>query len=194
MARPPPPTPQQLILRPPWANPTSFCFRRQGCHPAKSSNGDSQLSMCILQHQFLINLANFLYHCKQRSSWCFKSCYSLSWYVWRKARRLSLLLYLPANSILPESDCLFLFMFRQTAEMVLREKINKKDYILLPWWSIESVPEISLPPCIILGTASTPLLRMSFFNTPTRSRSHNIILGTVSTPLKELAFLAPQLG
>jgi hypothetical protein len=34
-------------------------------------------------------------------------------------------------SSLPECDCLFLFMFRQTAEMVLREKINKKDYFLL---------------------------------------------------------------
>ncbi len=67
-------------------------------------------------------------------------------------RRLSLLshLYLPANSSSPECDCLFLFMFRQTAEMILQEKIYKKDYFLLRWWSIESVPEISLPPCISL--------------------------------------------
>jgi hypothetical protein len=63
-------------------------------------------------------------------------------------QRLSLLLYLPANSSLTECDCSFLFMFHQTAEKVLLEKINKKDYFLLRWWSIESVPEISLPPCI----------------------------------------------
>jgi hypothetical protein len=44
----------------------------------------------------------------------------------RKAQRLSLLLYLPANSSLPECDCSFLFMFHQTAEMVLREKLTKK--------------------------------------------------------------------
>jgi hypothetical protein len=50
------------------------------------------------------------------------------WYVQRKAQRLSLLLYLPANSSLPECDCSFLYMFHQTAEMVLREKINKKEY------------------------------------------------------------------
>jgi hypothetical protein len=60
-----------------------------------------------------------------------KSSYSLSWYVRRKAQRLSLLLYLPANSSLPECDYLFLFMFLQTAEQVLRGKINKKDYFLL---------------------------------------------------------------
>ncbi len=77
-----------------------------------------------------------------------KSSYSLSWYVRRKARRLSLVLHLPVNSSLLEWDCSFLFMFRQIAEMVLREKIYKKDYFLLRWWSIKSVPEISLPPCI----------------------------------------------
>jgi hypothetical protein len=32
---------------------------------------------------------------------------------------------------LPECVCSFLFMFHQTAEMVLREKINKKDYFLM---------------------------------------------------------------
>jgi hypothetical protein len=51
MARPPPPTPPHFIIRPPRASPASFCFRRQGCHPSKRSNGDSQLSKCILQHQ-----------------------------------------------------------------------------------------------------------------------------------------------
>jgi hypothetical protein len=60
-----------------------------------------------------------------------KSSYSLSWYIRRKARRLSLLTYLPANSSLPQCDCLFLFMFQQTAEMIFGEKINKKDYFLL---------------------------------------------------------------
>jgi hypothetical protein len=34
----------------------------------------------------------------------------------------------PANSSLPECDCLFLFMFLQTAEQVLRGKINKNDF------------------------------------------------------------------
>jgi len=58
--RPPPPTPPDFIIRPPRASPASFCFRRQGCHPSKRSNGDSQLSKCILQHQFLMNLANFI--------------------------------------------------------------------------------------------------------------------------------------
>ncbi len=70
-----------------------------------------------------------------------------------KPRDYTLLLYLPANSSLPECDCSFLFMFHQTAEMVLREKINKKDYFLLRLWSIESVPDLSLPPCT-LGTGS----------------------------------------
>ncbi len=41
-------------------------------------------------------------------------------------------------------------MFLQTAEMGLREKINKKDYFLMRLWSIESVPDLSLPPCMFL--------------------------------------------
>ncbi len=40
-ARPPPPAPLQLTVRPPWASPGSSCFRRQGCHPAERSNGIS---------------------------------------------------------------------------------------------------------------------------------------------------------
>jgi hypothetical protein len=149
MARPPPPTPPHFIIRPPRASPASFCFRRQGCHPSKRFNGDSQLSKCILQHQFSHEFSNL--YCTIVNSALVdvsKSSYSLSWYVRRKAQRLSLLLNLPANSSLPECDCSFLFMFHQTVEMVLRVKINKKDYFLLQLWSFESVPEISLPPCI----------------------------------------------
>ncbi len=36
----------------------SSCFRRQGCHQAKRSNDDFQLSKCILRHQFLTNSSN----------------------------------------------------------------------------------------------------------------------------------------
>ena len=71
-AKPPPPTPPQLTVRPQRASPVSSCFRRQGCHPAKRSNGDFQLSKCILRHQFLINSSNIFYHCKQCSCWCFQ--------------------------------------------------------------------------------------------------------------------------
>ncbi len=59
------------------------------------------------------------------------------------------LLWLPVDSTLPECDCLFLFMFQQTAETVFRKKIYKKYYVLMSRWSIESVPEISLPPCTV---------------------------------------------
>jgi hypothetical protein len=58
--RPPPPTPPDFIIRPARASSASFCFRRQGCHPSKRSNGDSHLSKFILQHQLLMNLANFI--------------------------------------------------------------------------------------------------------------------------------------
>jgi hypothetical protein len=68
-----------------------------------------------------------------------KSSYSPSWYVRRKAQRLSLLLFLLANSSLPECDCSFLFMFHQTAEMVLREKINKKDYFYCDYEALKVV-------------------------------------------------------
>ena len=88
-----------------------------------------------------------------------KLLFSILVYVRRKAQRLSLLLYLPANSSLPECDCSFLFMFHQTAEMVLREKIYKKDYFLLRLWSIESGPDLSLPPCIFTRMRSS-LVRM----------------------------------
>jgi hypothetical protein len=36
----------------------SSCFRRQGCHRAKRSNDDFQLSKCILRHQFLTYSSN----------------------------------------------------------------------------------------------------------------------------------------
>ncbi len=39
----------------------SSCFRRQGCHRAKRSNDDFQLSKCILRHQFLTNSSNFFF-------------------------------------------------------------------------------------------------------------------------------------
>ncbi len=55
-----------------------------------------------------------------------KSSYSLSWYIRRRVRRLSLLLSLPVDSSLLECDCLFIIMFRQTAESVLRKKFLKK--------------------------------------------------------------------
>jgi hypothetical protein len=43
-------------------------------------------------------------------------------------------------------------MFRQIAEKVLRKKIYKKDYFLMGRLRIESSPDISLPPCILLRT------------------------------------------
>ncbi len=55
---------------------------------------------------------------------------------------------LPVDSSLPECDCLFLIMFRQIAETVLRKKNYKKDYFLMGQLRIESSPDISLPPCI----------------------------------------------
>ncbi len=57
-------------------------------------------------------------------------------------------LCLPVDSSLSECDCLFLIMFRQIAEKVLRKKIYKKDYFLMGRLRIERSPEISLPPCI----------------------------------------------
>ncbi len=52
-----------------------------------------------------------------------------------------------------------MIMFRQTAEMVLREKINTKDYFLIRRWSSESVPDLSLPPCTFAsGTAAHQLI------------------------------------
>ena len=45
----------------------SSCFRRQGCHRAKRSNDDFQLSKCILRHQFLTNLSNLFYYFEQCS-------------------------------------------------------------------------------------------------------------------------------
>jgi len=55
---------------------------------------------------------------------------------------------LPVESPLPECDHLFLFMLRHTADTILLKRMNKKDYFLMQRWSIESVSEISLPPCI----------------------------------------------
>jgi hypothetical protein len=59
-----------------------------------------------------------------------------------------MLLRLPVDSSLPEYDCLFLIMFRQIAETVLRKKNYKKDYFLMGRLRIESSPDLSLPPCI----------------------------------------------
>jgi hypothetical protein len=43
---------------------------------------------------------------------------------------------------------LFLIMFRQIAETVLRKKNYKKDYFLMGRLRIESSPDLSLPPCM----------------------------------------------
>jgi hypothetical protein len=137
-------------VRPAWARPASSRFQRQGCHPVKRPNGDFQLSKCILRHHFLINSSNFLLSSLTVLLLIVSKSYSfLSWYIRRKVQRLSQLLCLPVDSPLPECDCLFLFMFQQTAETGLRKTIYKKYYFLMWLWSIESVPEISLPPCSI---------------------------------------------
>jgi hypothetical protein len=39
---------------------------------------------------------------------------------------VTLLLWLPAGSSLPECVCFFLFMIQQTAEMVWQERISEK--------------------------------------------------------------------
>jgi hypothetical protein len=109
-------------VRPAWARPASSCFQRQGCHPVKRPNGDFQLSKCILRHHFLINSSNFLLPSLTVLLLIVSKSYSfLSWYIRRKVQRLSQLLCLPVDSPLPECDCLFLFMFQQTAETVLRK-------------------------------------------------------------------------
>ena len=54
----------------------------------------------------------------------------------------------PCWFIFARSFCFFLFIVQQEAETVWWERITKKYDILMQRWSFESVPEISLPPCI----------------------------------------------
>ena len=148
-AKPPPPTPPQLTVRPQWANAASSCFRRQGSHPAKRSNGNFQLSKCILRHQFIINSSNIFYHRKQCSCWCFQ-------------KLLITIMVYPAQSpeTVPASmpSCWFIFagMWLFVYNYVstdswdgFAEKNYWKRFFLTRRWSIEIVPEISLPPCIL---------------------------------------------
>ncbi len=131
MARPPPPTPPHFIIS--LHEPVLRLFALVG-------RGAIHLKDLMVIPSYLNASYNTVSH-EFSKLYCTivnsalvdvsKSSYSLSWYVRRKAQRLSLLLYLPANSSLPECDCSFSFMFHQTAEMVLPEKINKKDYFLL---------------------------------------------------------------
>ena len=131
-------------IRPAWTRPASSCFHSQGCHRHRDLMVIFRAAIKVhpttpFSHRFvkffLPSLTVFLLIVSKSYSF-------LSWYIRRKVRRLSQLLCLLVDSPLPECDYLFLFMFQQTAETVLRKKINKKDYFLMRRWSIESVPEI----------------------------------------------------
>ena len=169
-AKPPPPTPPQLTVRPQRASPASSCFRRQGCHPAKRSNGDFQLSKCILRHQFLINSSNIFYHCKQCSCWCFQ-------------KLLISIMVCPAQSPetvpanMPSCWLIFAWMWLFVEYYVsvdswvgFAEKIIKKDYYLTRRWSIEIGPDLSLPPCTTACTV-WPMLQWK----PLRSKARGLV-------------------
>ncbi len=121
---------------------------RQGCHPAKRSNGYFQLSKCILRHQFLINSSNIFYHRKQCSCSCFQKLL-ISFMVYPAQSPETVPASMPSCLFIFAGMWLFVYNYVSADSWVsFAEKINKKDYFLTRRWSIEIVPEISLPPCI----------------------------------------------
>jgi len=116
-------------------------------------------------NSFSLIRQTFFYYRKQCSSWCFQKLFiPIMVYPARSPETLPPLM--PSCwFIFAGCDFLIIIMFRQTAEMVLRKKINKKDYFLTLWWSIEIVPEISLPPCTLINAWNLSALQPMKMNT-----------------------------
>jgi hypothetical protein len=79
-------------------------------------------------------------------------------------RSLETLTALVAFCWLPECVCLFLFPLLNRAETVLCEIISKKYDFLMRQWSLENVPEISLPPGMYVVTRTNTVFSPEWEN------------------------------
>ncbi len=128
----------------------SSCFRRQGCHRAKRSDDDFQLSKCILRHQFLTNSSKFFYYCKQCSCWWFQKPLITTWYIYLAQSPETLSAPMLSCWFIFAGTWLFVYNYVSTdSRDGFAEKNYWKRFFLTRRWSIEIVPEISLPPCTL---------------------------------------------
>ncbi len=117
----------------------------------KRSNDDFQLSKCILRHQFLTNSLNIFYYCKQCSCWWFQKLLITTWYIYPAQSPETLSASKPSCWFIFAGMWLFVYNYVSTDSWdgFAKKKLLKKIF-LTRQWSIEIVPEISLPPCIWL--------------------------------------------